>query len=174
MIDAALLSIVLEAYALPWDGLHGVSHWARVLENGRRLAKRTGANVKVVELFALFHDARRANEGWDQGHGRRGAEYATTLRGTHFHLADVEFDLLVAACRFHTDGETTGDVTVRTCWDADRLDLGRAHIAPDPRYLCTDAARDPRIIAWAEARSRARHVPKWVREEWGVELESRK
>jgi uncharacterized protein len=41
---------VLEEYALPWDGDHGVAHWARVLENGLRLAETTGANVEVVQL----------------------------------------------------------------------------------------------------------------------------
>jgi uncharacterized protein len=34
---------VLEDYALPWHGTHGVGHWARVLENGLRLAEVTGS-----------------------------------------------------------------------------------------------------------------------------------
>jgi uncharacterized protein len=34
---------VLEDYALPWHGTHGVGHWARVLENGLRFAKETEA-----------------------------------------------------------------------------------------------------------------------------------
>ncbi|MBT5083254.1 MAG: hypothetical protein HOM62_22025 [Rhodospirillaceae bacterium] len=45
------------------------------------------------------------------------------------------------------------DITVQTCWDADRLDLGRAGIVPDPRYLCTDAAKEPRMIEWAHNRA---------------------
>ncbi len=48
-----------------------------------------------------------------------------------------------------------GDVTVRTCWDADRLDLGQVEIRPDRRYLCTEAARDPEVLAWAYCRSRS-------------------
>jgi uncharacterized protein len=53
---------ILEDYALPWHGTHGVGHWARVLENGLRLADATGAVVGVVHLFAVFHDSRRVNE----------------------------------------------------------------------------------------------------------------
>ena len=45
---------ILEDYALPLHGDHGVSHWARVLENGLRLSKLTNANVAVVSLFAVF------------------------------------------------------------------------------------------------------------------------
>jgi uncharacterized protein len=40
-----ILSAVLEEYALPWVGYHGIAHWARVFENGLRLAEETGAIV---------------------------------------------------------------------------------------------------------------------------------
>ena len=43
-----ILQAILEDYALPLGGDHGVAHWARVLENGLRLAEETGANVEVV------------------------------------------------------------------------------------------------------------------------------
>ena len=33
-----VVKTVLEDYALPLTGDHGVAHWARVLENGQRLA----------------------------------------------------------------------------------------------------------------------------------------
>ena len=38
----AIVHAILEDYALPWHGTHGVGHWARVLENGLRLAKESG------------------------------------------------------------------------------------------------------------------------------------
>ena len=69
---APIVHNILKEYALPWDGVHGVGHWARVLENGLRLAGQTGVNVEVVQLFAVFHDSRRINEGVDDGHGQRG------------------------------------------------------------------------------------------------------
>jgi uncharacterized protein len=71
-----IIEAILQDYALPWHGIHGVSHWARVLENGLRIAKQTKANIEVVQLFAIFHDARRVNENVDDGHGMRGAELA--------------------------------------------------------------------------------------------------
>jgi hypothetical protein len=46
-----LVHAILEDYALPIDGMHGVSHWARVLEIGLRLAEETGANIDVVQLL---------------------------------------------------------------------------------------------------------------------------
>jgi len=162
---------ILEEYALPWCGTHGVGHWARVLRNGLRLAELTGAKVEVVQLFALFHDSRRINEGTDPGHGQRGAEFATELRGDLFDLSDADFELLRSACTAHTDGGTTGHVTVRTCFDADRLDLGRVGTYPQPGRLCTDAAKSPAMIRWADGRAAVEAVPDFVREEWGIELE---
>jgi len=138
---------------ISWDGIHGGAHMARVLENGLRVAGESGANVDVVTLFAYLHDSKRMNNGKDPEHGARGADFAKTLKGSIITLDDAEFDLLEYAIRYHTDGMTEADVTVQTCWDADRLDLGRIGIEPDPAYLCTPAAKKPDIIRWAYGRS---------------------
>lgn len=166
---SALIKEILEAYSLPLFGTHGITHWARVLENGLRIAKETGANEKVVQLFAVLHDSRRLNESIDPGHGRRGAELAKDLRGSLFELSDQEFDLLFEACALHTDGKTESDITIQTCWDADRLDLGRVWIWPKPEQLCTDIAKDPEIIAWANQRSETRYTPEFVYSDWLAE-----
>ena len=163
-----IVHAILEAYTLPPNGTHGVSHWARVLENGFRLASETGGNVAVVQLFAIFHDSRRVNEGIDDGHGQRGADLALQLRGNLFDLTDDKFDLLHAACAGHTDGKTTADITIQTCWDADRLDLGRVGICPEPRWLCTDAAKRPDILKWADGRACFQVVPEIVSRDWGI------
>ncbi|HUG94104.1 MAG TPA: hypothetical protein VML55_24955 [Planctomycetaceae bacterium] len=168
MIPVRLIHRILADYSLPAGGVHGVAHWARVLENGLRLAERTGARVEVVQLFAVFHDSRRVNEGWDEGHGRRGAEFAAKLRGEFFQLADDDFDLLYAACADHTEGRTEADVTIQTCWDADRLDLGRVGMRPEPLYLCTPAAKDPAMIRWADGRGSMGFVPEIVTSTWGL------
>ena len=60
---------------------------------------------------------------------------------------------LETACREHSDGRLHGDLTVRTCWDADRLDLGRVGIRPDPDRLSTPHARDEGLIRVAYERS---------------------
>ena len=35
-----------------------------------------GANIEVVQLFSVFHDSYRTNEGIDDGHGERGGDLA--------------------------------------------------------------------------------------------------
>jgi uncharacterized protein len=165
-----LIQVILKDYQLPISGHHGVAHWARVLENGLALAPRTGANDEVVRLFALLHDSRRMNEAVDHLHGKRGAEFAATLRGTRIDLPDADFELLYQACALHTDGLTTAEVTVQTCWDADRLDLARVFIQPQAKFLCTEAAREPDFMRWAVDRGAQRVVPALVAEEWHIQL----
>jgi uncharacterized protein len=166
MIDARLIHRIIAGYELPLDGIHGLSHWARVLETGLRLAEQTGANRRVVSLFAVFHDARRRDEGRDDGHGARGARLARALRAEWLDLTDMEFALLEKACIHHTDGTVDGDITVQTCWDADRLDLWRVFIVPHNKYLCTSAARDEQIQEWARERSVKNYTPEYVTGVW--------
>jgi uncharacterized protein len=141
---AAIVIEILRGYALPERCAHGVVHWARVLENGLRVAEANGADQEVVSLFAVFHDSRRVNQYRDDGHGLRGAE----------------------ACRLHTDGLTEGESTLQACWDADRLDLGRVGNAPKPNRLCTDTARE--LIKWATARAVSNYEPSEVLASWGL------
>lgn len=164
--QAAIVREILGGYALPARGPHGVVHWARVLSNGLRIARATGADAEVVTLFALFHDARRLHEGHDAGHGRRGGELARSLRGSLVHLDDSRFELLFEACRLHTDGLRTAEPTLAACWDADRLDLGRVGIRPVPERLCTEAARA--LLEQAHARAVADHAPAAILTAWGV------
>jgi len=121
--------------------------------NGLMLAKATGANTHVVELFAFFHDSCRINEYTDDGHGQRGALLATKLQGRFFEATEHEMLLLTQACSTHSDGLSKGDATVQTCWDADRLDLGRVGITPDPKYLCRFAAKDRSNLSAAHLRA---------------------
>lgn len=155
LIGKELIHAIQDQFALQWDGIHGAPHWARVRENGLRLAELTGANADVIELFAFLHDARRLNNGYDPGHGQRAALFAQGLAGVAFDLAPQALEHLLVACRGHSKGWTAGDITVLTCWDADRLDLGRVGIKPHPDRLCTEAARDPVLLEWAYARSLA-------------------
>ena len=164
----AIMAEILSQYSLPGFGAHGVVHWARVMENGLLISDSNGADIEVVQLFALFHDSRRVNEYIDRGHGLRGGDFARSLRGSLVHLDDTRFDLLYEACRLHTDGLTEADPTIQTCWDADRLDLGRVEILPKKHLLCTDAARG--LLDWAHRRATSGHAPTKVLTEWGVSL----
>src|SRR5262249_5197295 len=134
---------------------HGVPHWQRVRENGLRIAKYSGANALLVELFAFLHDCCREDDRSDPGHGERAADFVQSLRGTLIHLGDEEFALLHQAILDHELGLTRGDITVLTCWDADRLDLGRVRVRPNPKCLGTEYARLKTTIEWAYKRSRA-------------------
>lgn len=137
-----LWKAVLELPALlPSHSVHGPDHWRRVERNAMILATRTGAIVPVVRLFALFHDSRRENDHRDPRHGARGAELATLLRGKLYDLPDEHFTLLEHACVWHTDADHHDDPTIGTCWDADRLDLGRVGITPHPKYMSTEFSR---------------------------------
>jgi len=147
------LRTIVQGYTLPLMGIHGLPHWARVLDNGRRLAAETGADLAVVELFAVFHDARRVSEGGDREHGRQGAELARQLADLLAPVTDAELALLCEACEGHTAGLTHPDPTVGTCWDADRLDLWRVGIEVRPTLLSTAAARERGVLAWARERS---------------------
>jgi len=164
-----IVDAILAKYALPQHGIHGVAHWARVLENGLRLAVVTGANVEVVQLFAVFHDSQRVSQKSDPSHGVRGAAFAAQLRGKLFDLNEDDFDLLFVACAGHMDRPTDDDPTVQTCWDADRLDLSRVGTKIDPLWL-DEATVDEHsdIMKWAERRATAHTIPKLIRRDWGI------
>ncbi|MCK5070250.1 MAG: hypothetical protein KAR01_06900 [Desulfocapsa sp.] len=159
MITNELITTIKKQFQVDWEGIHSINHWARVYSNGIRLSEHTGANIKVVQLFSVFHDSRRYNENRDPQHGHRGAELAVKLRGNYFELSDEEFDLLYQACRLHTNAKTHESITVQTCFDADRLDLGRVGILPKAKYLCTDVAKSEEMILWAHQRSIKGNVP---------------
>ena len=152
-LERVILPILRDCFSLDWDGIHGIGHWRRVRDNGLRLAAVTGARPRVVELFGYLHDSMRLDDGFDLEHGPRAAKFVRTLAGRGFHLPADELELLVHAIDFHSVGRIDGDVTVQTCWDADRLDLGRIGIVPEARRLCTPAARQPAMIEWAYRRS---------------------
>jgi uncharacterized protein len=142
-----------------WTSLHGPAHWRRVERNGLLLATQTLANAAIVRCFALFHDSRRVNDGWDKGHGARGAEFAKSLRGIAYDLADDEFDLLHYACVWHTDGAHHDNPTIATCWDADRLDLGRVGVMPDPKRMSTAFGRQIAQFGSVEFFLKAQSIP---------------
>jgi uncharacterized protein len=109
--------------------------------NGLYLAQDSGADTQVVSMFALFHDSCRFNDGFDHGHGERGGEYARQLRPVLDFLDEDAFEQLVFACTWHTDMTHHEDPTIHTCFDANRLDLGRVGIKPEAKYLNTSAAK---------------------------------
>ena len=156
MSRSSLIKVLRERFQLDWPGIHGAPHWARVRLTGLHLARENGARVDVIECFALLHDSQRLHEGTDSRHGARAADYVRRMNDDYLFLDRAGLDMLVYACEFHSDGLIEADITVQTCWDADRLDLGRVGIRPDPRRLCTTHAKDSDVINDAYRRSLAR------------------
>jgi uncharacterized protein len=145
-----LVDAVLERSTGKESSLHGESHWQRVAAAGLALLPETpGADPALVFLFALFYDSMRLNDNHDPLHGPRGAALARELRGDAFDLEEAEMALLGFACEEHTNGGVAPDPTVGVCWDADRLNLWRVEIRPDPWWLSTEAARTEERLAWA-------------------------
>jgi uncharacterized protein len=139
----ALWDACVAGFVLGPHSLHGPRHWRNVYFNGMQLVAESdgAADVTVVRLFAILHDARRLSEGHDPDHGQRAADLAIQLRGSQFELDDARLEILRTACLLHDRGQTSDDATIGVCWDADRLDLPRVGIAPALRFMSTRAGR---------------------------------
>jgi uncharacterized protein len=124
--------------------IHGELHWRTVGANGLWLAEPLDeADTYVIFLFALLHDSMRESDGRDPQHGPRaaalaGALHAEGLLGT----TPAQLEMLRYACHEHTNGLVSSDPTVGCCWDADRLDLPRVGVWPDPALLSTARAHE--------------------------------
>lgn len=127
-------------------GIHQLRHWDHVYENGMALIDE-GVDFLVVAAFAYVHDLWRNNDNSDPNHGPRAAEHLPAFRDDVFSwMTDEQFALLLEACRVHTLGVATHNATIDACMDADKLDLPRVGIQPDPRKMCT-----PKGVVLAES-----------------------
>lgn len=152
-ITPEFMRFAWERFQLDWHGLHGLAHWRRVCQNGLLLAERYDVDTEVIQWFAFLHDLERQDDYEDLLHGERAADLAAAINHTFMGLSRQSLALLEFACRGHSDDYTMADITVRVCWDADRLDLGRVGVYPNPHYLCTSKAREARVIEAAYDRA---------------------
>ena len=119
------------------ESIHGIEHWDRVARNGEALHV-PGADMEVVSCFAYLHDVERQSDAYDVEHGPKAAELIGNIRESVLgFLDDKQIGLLKDACTFHTTVPRTGNPTIDTCFDADRLDLPRVGIIPDPNRMAT-------------------------------------
>jgi len=154
IITPELMKFVKTNFYLSLDGYHGIAHWARVHRNGMTLVEyHPTASKKVIELFAFLHDSRRIDEGYDPDHGHNSSLLVHEINDRFLFLSKEEADLLSFACKHHSDGHMDADITVQICWDADRLDLGRVGVVPLAERLCTETARNSKVIERAYQRS---------------------
>lgn len=140
------LGVVLPHATRPESELHGVEHWRRVAQNGALIAAETpGTDPTVLDAFAALHDSQRENEGADRHHGLRAAILLIDLQP--LGLNREQRVKLVVALVGHNEGRVSPDPTIGAAWDADRLDLTRLGIKPDPFLLSTDKARELAIVS---------------------------
>ena len=158
IVQQSYIDFLAKTYRLNHNGDHGLEHWMRVLINGRLLSEQNGADLEVVEHFALLHDVKREHEGLDLHHGPRAAEFIKSIAGTWLKLSEYQLSQLIDACRYHSVGRIDSNITVQTCWDADRLDIGRVGVTPKPSFLGSSLAKDINFIELAFIRSKKRFV----------------
>ena len=121
--------------------VHGIAHWDRVAKNAD-LLNTSDVDLLVVKVFAYIHDVERDDDSYDFQHGPRAAALVDEIRDTELaFLNDGEIRQLKKACELHTTTWRTEDATVNACFDADRLDLGRVGIMPDPDKMATVQGR---------------------------------
>jgi len=135
-----LVAKVISEAKLANSSIHGVSHWQTVERNGTYLCQFNSADIQVVQLFALFHDSKREDDHRDLEHGPRAEKYLRTISQL-VPLNAVQFEDLCVACRTHTVGKVTENITIGTCWDSDRLDIGRVGIKPHEKFLMNQEAK---------------------------------
>ena len=137
---AGLIALIKSEFKIDCQGIHGANHWARVLHHGKNIGQIRKADLMVVELFGFLHDSCRLNDGRDPQHGERAAEFAHGIHGDFYSLNPKQLDQLCYAMKHHSGGDVSLDATIQTCWDSDRLDLGRVGILPSPQYLSQEAS----------------------------------
>lgn len=136
------------------SSIHGPSHWRAVGAVAAELAgvldaappadaKPTpGPDRDLLLLFALLHDAKREDDGRDLQHGPRAALLLDELRAEDvIAVDDLRAAVLREALHDHTNGTLSSDPTIGTCWDADRLLIGRVGMTPDARFCSTHEGR---------------------------------
>jgi uncharacterized protein len=154
MINHALMHVVPQFRLDLNHGMHGIGHWSRVWRNAREMCEVMDLPMNVPCLFSFFHDSQRFDKRSDIEHGHRAVQWLDRLYANRkLNIKASEFHLLCVAIEGHSHGKTVADPIVQVCWDADRLDLGRVGMRPDPRYLCTEHAKKPDTIRRAWNRS---------------------
>ena len=148
-----LEELVCTQFKLDINGIHGIGHWKRVQALGRFLAERTKADAEVVDLFAYLHDSKREDDNDDIFHGKRASVFVQELYDKRvLTIREDQLKQLLFACEHHSDSKVkSNDVTIQTCWDADRLDLWRLGIRPDPFFLNTSKAKEKESIEFAKS-----------------------
>ena len=96
VIPKKILIEVIESFYLQlFNGVHGIDHWTRVLQNGIILCdKNPNLNKNIIIAFSFFHDVGRTREDDEPIHGynggRRLLKYKYKINLTSDSLYQIE------------------------------------------------------------------------------------
>jgi uncharacterized protein len=120
------------------DPVHGFDHILRVYHLASRLAEQTGADLEIVQVAALLHDANTAAPGEARAsHQRLSADFAAqVLREEGWSEARIaEVQHCILAHRFRDDSEQPHTLEAKVLFDADKLDaIGATGVARAVAY----------------------------------------
>lgn len=136
---------------LSW--FHGITHWQHVEKFGLLMAKEClEADTDVIRWFAYIHDCRRnTDDACYDDHGKLAAKYIRKIRKTFLSdLTDEQISVLALACRAHDVKHRTHELTADICLDADRLDLERVSIKPDPKKMASSIGAELAKLPYVE------------------------
>ncbi len=145
--------LIKKEFQLDAASIHGIRHWENVFKIGVALACHTKADTKVVGLFSWLHDIKRETDDYDPKHGLRAGKLIKDLYDKKLlNISQKQLSQLLFACKYHNHSSIkSSDITVQTCWDADRLDLWRLGEVPDKNLLNTKIAKSTQMICFAKA-----------------------
>lgn len=167
MTDRALwLGLLEEARSGATTGLHGIhgeQHWAAVAGVGLAItALRPLADPQIVLAFGMLHDCRRINDDYDPEHGARAAQALMHSKFAAKLFTKEELSLLGFACIWHDKGRVAHNApTIAACWDADRYNLLRLGITPDPGLLSSQASKQEYQLLCKTASDLMTRQPDW-------------
>jgi uncharacterized protein len=122
-------------------GIHGPIHWHRVYDNCLNLYyMETGEQATdtydwFFYNFAMMHDCCRVSDHADIEHPYAAAKLIPDGDPGTFN------DMLKIAIQNHSTGSRSEEPLIAMCWDADRLDLPRVNIVPDPKFMSTKSGQ---------------------------------
>lgn len=134
-----IIELAKNEFIMEDHNIHGFDHWEEVEKNGIMLSDQNGVDLVIVRLFAHIHDCKRQDDFMDPEHGERAAEFVLQLKekGELTFLNDEQINTLWFACENHNKGFTSNNITIGTCFDADRIELIRCGMVPKPNLMST-------------------------------------
>lgn len=137
--------------------LHGEAHWKAVALTGLFISRLTGgASMPFLYVFAMLHDMCRLNDDHDPAHGERASMLFARLvmhPGVQgFGPYEPATEDMIYALAHHVGAPHARDhanLNVGICWDADRLNLWRVGVRPDPAYLTTEVGQSSGASAYS-------------------------